>query len=79
MVMGSDPCNDEGKKKNKRLTDALKNGMVFVVSNFTMGSDFNWLWGDKCKSFNCAKSNMSIDNIKIKTGGKPADRKRRRK
>ena len=47
--------------------------MVFVVSNFTMGSDFNWLWGDKCKNFNCPKKNLSIDNIKIKTGNKSGD------
>ena len=69
VTMDSSYCGQE-KDVMKKMTEDLKKGMVFVVSNFTNEHGFDWLWGDKCKSFNCAKQNLSIDNIKIKTGNK---------
>ena len=72
--MDSNYC-DKQKEVMKKMTEDLKKGMVFVVSNFTAEHGFDWLWGDKCNSFNCAKKNLSIKNIKIKTGSiKPGNK-----
>lgn len=46
----------------------MKNNMVFVISNFTAGGDFDWLWDQKCPSKWCGGQTEVIKNIKIRTG-----------
>lgn len=48
------------------MSNDLANGMGFVVSNW--GGDASWLWHDKC-SGSCNWPELTVSNIKIKTGG----------
>jgi len=44
----------------------MSDGMGFVVSNW--GGNATWLWNDRC-SGTCNGPNLSISNIKVRTGG----------
>jgi hypothetical protein len=47
------------------MTQDLKNGMGFVVSNW--GGDATWLWHDRCTG-SCPWPELTISNLKVTTG-----------
>lgn len=49
------------------LTDDLKGGMTFVMSNWSLMD--NKFWFDRCEAEVCSPGDMYYKNITIKTGG----------
>jgi hypothetical protein len=52
---------------NSYMTNDLKNGMAFAISNW---STFDtWLWGDRCQAGECNATGLTFNNLVVKTGG----------
>lgn len=52
---------------NANMTNDLKNGMAFTLSNWSTYD--SWLWGNRCSAQSCSGQPLNFTNIKIKTGG----------
>jgi hypothetical protein len=52
---------------NNKMTNDIKNGMVFAISSWSTYD--NWLWKSRCQAQGCNGSDLTFSNLKIKTGG----------
>lgn len=51
---------------NKYLTDDLRSGMIFVITNWSTYD--NWLWGNRCKASSCNQGDIIYKNLEFWTG-----------